>query len=213
MSFDFPALEFPGRIHGCDPSKSFGMVLDAKDQDLIEACRRGDYDAFRLLFEGYKDRVYSIALRYSGDRAAAMDIAQDSFLKVLSAIRHFQGNSSFDSWLYRIVVNTCLDYKRSARRVVPFLDGLLDAFAAPAENILNRLVRTEQEETVQSVVAKLPHDQRIVVVLRYTEGLSYDQIAEIVGCSAGTVGSRLNRAHKILGRRLGHLRWQGGRNG
>jgi len=189
------------------------MVLDANDRDVIEACRQGDGDAFRLLFEAHKDRVYSIALRYSGDPAAAMDIAQDTFLKLLSSIQNFRGAASFDSWLYRIVVNACLDHQRSGRRVAPFLDGLLDAVAAPAESVLTRLMRAEQEQTVQEIVARLAPEQRIVVVLRYTEGLSYDQIAEIVGCSPGTVASRLNRAHKILERRLAHLRKSGGGNG
>jgi len=185
------------------------MVLDANDREVIEACRQGDEDAFRQLFEAHKDRVYSIALRYSGDHAAAMDIAQDTFLKLLSSIRNFQGNSSFESWLYRIVVNSCLDQKRRGRRLAPFLDGLLEAVATPAESVLNRLVRAEQERTVQEIVAKLPPDQRMVVVLRYTEGLPYDEIAAILGCSPGTVASRLNRAHKVLERRLAHLRKQG----
>jgi RNA polymerase sigma-70 factor, ECF subfamily len=202
-----------GRIDPLPPSKPIGMVLDANDRDVIEACRQGDGDAFRLLFEAHKDRVYSIALRYSGDPAAAMDIAQDTFLKLLSSIQNFRGSASFDSWLYRIVVNACLDHQRSGRRVASFLDGLLGAGAAPAESILTRLVRAEQEQTVQEIVARLAPEQRIVVVLRYTEGLSYDEISEIVGCSPGTVASRLNRAHKILERRLAHLRKPGGGNG
>jgi RNA polymerase sigma-70 factor (ECF subfamily) len=182
------------------------MVLDANDREVIEACRRGDDQAFRALFEAHKDRVYSIALRYSGSPGAAMDIAQDTFVKLLSSIRNFRGQASFDSWLYRIVVNTCLDYRRSGRRLIPFLDGLLDLVAAPSESALSRLMRAEQEQTVQEIVSKLPPEQRIVVVLRYTEGLSYDEIAELVGCSPGTVASRLNRAHKVLERRLAHLR-------
>jgi len=189
------------------------MVLDANDREVIEACRRGDQEAFRLLFEAHKDRVYSIALRYSGDRTAAMDIAQDTFLKLLSSIQNFYGTASFDSWLYRIVVNSCLDHKRRGRRLIPFLDSLRDAVAAPAESVLHRLVRAEQAETIQEIVARLAPEQRIVVVLRYTEGLSYDEIAEIMRCSAGTVASRLNRAHKTLERRLAHLRRPGGRNG
>jgi RNA polymerase sigma-70 factor, ECF subfamily len=189
------------------------MVLDSNDRDVIESCRQGDGEAFRVLFETHKDRVYSIALRYSGDSAAAMDIAQDTFLKLMSAIQNFHGSASFDSWLYRIVVNACLDYKRTSRRAVPFLDGLFDAVVAPAESVLSRLVRAEREQTVQEIVARLAPEQRIVVVLRYTEGLSYDEIAEIVGCSPGTVASRLNRAHKILERRLAHLRGPGGGNG
>src|SRR5467141_1253188 len=103
------------------------MVLDANDREVIEACQRGDHDAFRLLFETYKDRVYSIALRYSGDEAAAMDIAQETFLKLLSSIQTFRGDSNLETWLYRIVVNRCLDFQRSSRKLMPFLDDLLEA--------------------------------------------------------------------------------------
>src|SRR5260370_35247074 len=189
------------------------MVLDANDREVIDACQRGDYDAFRALFEAHKDRVYSIALRYSGDQAAAMDIAQESFLKLLASIRDFRGEASFESWVYRIVVNTCLDHKRRGRRQMPFIEELLDAVSAPVESALHRLLRTEVEADVQRIVAKLPAEQRIVVVLRYTEGLQYEEIAEILGCSAGTVASRLNRAHKFLERRLAHLRVRGGGGG
>jgi RNA polymerase sigma-70 factor (ECF subfamily) len=178
------------------------MVLDANDREVIEACQRGDYDAFRLLFETHKDRVYSIALRYSGDEAEAMDIAQETFLKLLSSIQDFRGDSSFESWLYRIVVNRCLDHQRRGRKLMPFLDDLLDA----AENALSKLLRAEVENDVQAIVGKLPPEQRIVVVLRYTEGLSYEEIAAILNCSKGTVASRLNRAHSVLERRLSHLR-------
>lgn len=186
------------------------MVLDANDQEVIEACQRGDYDAFRLLFEAHKDRVYSIALRYCGDEAAAMDIAQETFLKLMSSIHDFRGHASLDSWLYRIVVNRCLDHQRRGRRLIPFLEGVLDAIRAPAQSVLHELLRAEFEEGVQRIVATLPPEQRIVVVLRYTEGLAYEEIAGILGCSAGTVASRLNRAHKVLERRLSHLRMRGG---
>jgi len=183
-----------------------GIVLDANDREVIEACQRGDSDAFRVLFEAHKDRVYSIALRYSGDRAAAMDIAQDAFMKVLASIHEFRRDAGFESWLYRIVVNTCLDHQRRGRRLLPFLGELMDAVKAPGETVLHRLMRTEVEDDVQRIVAKLPDEQRMVVVLRYTEGLSYDEISAILGCSPGTVASRLNRAHKALERRLSHLR-------
>ncbi len=184
------------------------MVLDANDREVIEACQRGDYDAFRLLFETYKDRVYSIALRYSGDEAAAMDIAQETFLKLLSSIQSFRGDSSLETWLYRIVVNRCLDHQRSSRKLMPFIQDFLDA----GENQLKKLLRAEVENDVQGIVGKLPADQRIVIVLRYTEGLSYEEIAAILNCSKGTVASRLNRAHSVLERRLSHLRgaWGGG---
>jgi RNA polymerase sigma-70 factor (ECF subfamily) len=186
------------------------MVLDANDREVIEACQRGDWDAFRLLFEAHQDRVYSIALRYCGNESAAMDIAQETFLKLFSSIRDFRGGASFDSWLYRVVVNRCLDHQRSARRLIPFLEGLLDIVRAPADSVLEELLRAETAKDVQKIVGTLPPEQRIVVVLRYTEGLGYEEIAEILECSAGTVASRLNRAHKALERKLSNLRVRGG---
>lgn len=187
------------------------MVLD--DREVIEACQRGEHDAFRLLFEANKDRVYSIALRYSGDAALAMDIAQDTFLKLLSRIQDFRGQATFDSWLYRIVANSCLDHRRRARKLLPLLEDLVNLFAVRQETVLQDLLRGEMQHHVQQVVANLAPEQRIVVVLRYTENLSYEEIAEILGCSPGTVGSRLNRAHKVLERRLSYLRVRGGNDG
>jgi RNA polymerase sigma-70 factor (ECF subfamily) len=176
--------------------------LDGNDREVIKACQHGDADAFRALFEAHKDKVYSIALRFGGNSAVAMDIAQDVFLKLLSSIQEFRGDSSFDSWLYRLVINRCLDHQRRSRRLIPILEGLLDAVRSPKDSALDDLLRAETRNQVQQVVAKLPPEQRIVIVLRYTEGLSYDQIAEILDCSPGTVASRLNRAHKSLERRL-----------
>ncbi len=186
------------------------MVLDANDREVIEACQRGDWDAFRLLFEAHQDRVYSIALRYCGNESAAMDIAQETFLKLFSSIRDFRGSASFDSWLYRVVVNRCLDHQRRVQRLIPFLEELLDIVRTPADSVLEELLRVETAKDVQKVVGTLPPEQRMVVVLRYTEGLGYEEIAEILGCSAGTVASRLNRAHKVLERKLSHLRVRGG---
>ena len=157
---------------------------------------------FRALFEKHKDRVYSIALRYSGDPAAAMDIAQDTFLKLMSRADQYRGEASFESWLYRIGVNACLDHRRSNRRWQPLVDGFLDLFRAPKESALDDLLKDEMRQQVQDVVARLPPEQKMVVILRYTEGLQYEEIAEVLGCSKGTVASRLNRAHKVLERRL-----------
>ena len=107
------------------------MVLEESDKELIEACRRGDPDAFRALFELHKDQVYSIALRYSGDPAIAQDIAQETFLKLFTRIGSFRGESDFSSWLYRLVVNSCLDQKRKTRRLAPLLDEALAILQAP----------------------------------------------------------------------------------
>jgi RNA polymerase sigma-70 factor (ECF subfamily) len=182
------------------------MVLESNDREVVQACRSGDPDAFRVLFETYKDRVYSIALRYSGDSTSAMDIAQETFLKLLSSIQEFRGEANFETWLFRLVVNRCLDHHRRGKRLVPIVADLFNLLSGPGETVLHELLRSEFEANVQEVVGALSPEQRIVVVLRYTEGLSYEQIAEILGCSIGTVGSRLNRAHKVLERRLSHLR-------
>ena len=176
--------------------------LEETDKELVEGCRRGEPEAFRALFERHKDKVYSIALRYSGDHAVAQDIAQETFLKVFVGLRNFRGESNFTSWLYRMAVNSCLDQKRTARRLVPLLDEVLAVIQAPDVSALDEVVRAELSTHVREVVASLPDKQRILIVLRYTQGLSYDEISGILGCSGGTVASRLNRIHKMLERRL-----------
>jgi RNA polymerase sigma-70 factor, ECF subfamily len=186
------------------------MVLEGSERELVEACRRGEREAFRALFETYKDRVYSVALRFAGEEAAAKDIAQDTFLKLFSSIRSFRGDSAFDTWIYRLVVNSCLDYKRRTRRLIPLADDFLAGLRASGDS-LHDMLRSEVSNTVRAAVDRLSPDLRIVIVLRYTQALSYDEIAEVLGCSPGTVASRLNRAHKALERRLSSL-VQGGRH-
>ncbi|MEO8051247.1 MAG: RNA polymerase sigma factor [Acidobacteriota bacterium] len=100
-------------------------------REVIEACRRGEAQGFAALFEAHRDRVYSIALRFSGDPTLALDITQETFLKLLSKIGEFRGEASFDSWLYRLVVNACLDHRRAGRRWSPLLEGWLGRSALP----------------------------------------------------------------------------------
>jgi RNA polymerase sigma-70 factor (ECF subfamily) len=180
------------------------MVLESSERELIASCQQGDHEAFRELFATYKDKVYSIALRFSGEPATAMDIAQDTFLKVFSSIRDFRGDSRFDTWVYRLVVNSCLDHKRRTRRLTPLLDEFLGTLRASADTVAE-LLREELQARVRTAIDRLSPDLRIAIVLRYTEGMSYEEIAEVVGCSTGTVASRLNRAHKALERRLASL--------
>jgi RNA polymerase sigma-70 factor (ECF subfamily) len=180
------------------------MVLEGSERELVAACQRGETEAFRELFETYKDKAYSIALRYSGDPAVAMDIAQDTFLKLFSSIRDFRGDSSFETWVYRLVVNSCLDHKRKYWRLIPMADEFLTTLRSSGDS-LAEMLRSEVSALIQSAVDRLAPDLRIAIILRYTEGLSYAEISEVLGCSAGTVASRLNRAHKALERRLSHL--------
>jgi RNA polymerase sigma-70 factor, ECF subfamily len=181
------------------------MVLEETDKELIEGCQRGESEAFRSIFEIHKDRVYSIALRYCGDATAAMDIAQEVFLKLFSGIGSFRGDSRFESWLYRIVVNSCFDHKRKTLRLKPLVDDLLELLQSPGESTLDAIMRSDLSSRVRSAVGALPAEQRMAIVLRYTQGLSYEEIGEILGCSTGTIASRLNRVHKVLERRLSRV--------
>src|SRR5947209_18757858 len=121
------------------------------ERELVAACQRGERDAFRELFEAHKDRVYSIALRFAGNPNTAMDIAQDTFLKLFSSIRDFRGAASFDTWIYRLVVNSCLDYKRRARRLIPLADNLLATLRTSGDS-LNEILRSEVSSSVRSAV-------------------------------------------------------------
>ena len=173
----------------------------------IRACQQGDREAFRLLFETYKDRVYSVALYYfGGDEATAGDITQQVFLKLFGKIGQFHGDSEFTTWLYRLVVNACADEQRKRRRFLPFGEAG-EAELPPARvRVEDGLARSEVAGEVKRAVAALKPKLRAAILLKYFEELSYEEIASVLGCSKGTVASRLNRGHRALARKLGHLR-------
>ena len=176
------------------------------DGRVIEACQQGDRAAFQLLFETYKDRVFSIAVYSSGgDRAVADDVTQQTFLKLFTAIRQFRGESEFTTWLYRLVVNACLDERRRRRRLLPW--GETVAMSNPSEKKPQekQYARLEVSEAVRAAIGELKPKFRLPILLKYIEGLSYEEIASVMGCSKGTVASRLNRGHSQLAKRLSHL--------
>jgi len=183
-------------------------VKESIDSRTIAACQQGDHAALRLLFEEYKDRVYSIAIySMSGDEMAAADVTQQVFLKLMTRIGQFRGDSEFTTWLYRLVINTCRDEQRKQRRFVSLADGFLQTQAS-GDSPRARYARKELSGRVQAAIAQLKPKLRWPILLKYVDEMSYEEIAEVLGCSKGTVASRLNRAHKALGRRLGHLKDQ-----
>lgn len=209
------------------------MNEQASEGLLIEACRQGDREAFRQLFEVHKDRVWSVALHFIGDETAARDITQQVFLKLFTTIGQFRQEASFSTWLYRLVANTCLDEQRRRRRFLSLdffqtgdffktddsgSEGEMDAMdwqrarqfeeggrQSPQEDCYSQL---EISASVKAAVKELKPKLRIAILLKYFEGLSYEEMAQVLGCSTGTVASRLNRGHKELARRLAHLRVQ-----
>jgi RNA polymerase sigma-70 factor (ECF subfamily) len=182
------------------------MLLEETEPQVLEfAPQESRADGIHELFERHKDRIYSIALRYSGDPVAAQDIAQDTFLKLFANLKSFRGESAFETWLFRLVVNSCFDHRRKTKHLAPLVEGVLDLLRSPAASALDQVMRDEMSGQVKQAVDTLPPAQRMIIVLRYTEGLPYDRIAEIMGCSVGTIASRLNRTHKVLERRLRRL--------
>ena len=179
------------------------------DERVIKACQQGDREAFRLLFEAYKDKVFSIAV-YScgGDQASAGDITQQIFLKLMTSIGQFRGESQFTTWLYRLVTNACIDEQRKRKRFLPFEDARATKTAIPVPAPERHYAKVELADSVKLAIAELKPKFRLPILLKYVEELSYEEIASVLGCSKGTVASRLNRGHKQLARRLAHLRDQ-----
>ena len=185
---------------------------NATDQ-VLEACRQGDLEAFRVLFETYRERVHSIALVFfRGDTAAAGDVTQQVFLKLMTRVGQFESRSDFSTWLYRLVTNTCLDRHRSLKRWVLF--GSADdaeKIAAPrgTRSVEEEYSDLEISRTVQAAIQQLKPKFRIAILLKYFDDLSYEEMAVALQVSKGTVASRLNRAHRMLSDKLSHLKARG----
>lgn len=177
------------------------------DERVIEACQEGDREAFRLLFETYKDKVFSIAVySFGGDENAASDVSQQIFLKLMTNIGQFRGESAFTTWLYRLVVNACTDEQRKRRRFLPFGESIPMSKIEERRPQEKRYAKLEIADSVQTAIKELTPKLRMPILLKYVEGLSYEEIAGVLGCSKGTVASRLNRGHQGLAKKLGHLR-------
>ncbi len=177
------------------------------DADVVQRARAGDHAAFRVLVERYQGRAYRLALRVLRDEDQARDVVQDAFLKVYGSLDRFEGRSSFYTWLYRIVMNLCLDRKRRDRsdREVEWDEetaggSLADpAVADPAQSGPEaEAVRSELRTFVARAIEALPEDARRAIQLREIDGLSYKEIAEALGIPKGTVMSRLYYARRRL---------------
>lgn len=173
------------------------------EHELISQSQAGDVEAFNLLIGQYQRLVYNLALRMLGNAEAAEDASQDTFLSAFKAISKFRGGS-FKAWILRIAANSCHDKLRVARRYrVISLDTLLLEPEAhdPANNDESPedyALRQELGRFLNDGLAHLPEDQRLVLILSDIQGFSYEEIAQVTGCSLGTVKSRLNRGRNRL---------------
>jgi RNA polymerase sigma-70 factor (ECF subfamily) len=180
-------------------------VATEPESQLVEACRAGDRDAFRRLFELYRDKVYSLAMyHFGGDESAARDAAQQAFVKLFTALPSFHGDCAFATWLYRIVWNCCLDQRRG-NRAWKALDELPREPRQTGSHE-ESYARRQLAGAIRTAVHSLKPDLRWPILLRYFDDLSYREIGSILHCSEGTVASRLSRGHRMLAGKLAHLR-------
>lgn len=185
--------------------------MERSDQELVRASRRGDKEAFRELVERYQRKVVAVALGMVHNREDAVEIGQETFVKAFENLDRFKGESSFYTWLYRIVVNRAIDFQRRERRHPTV--GLEDwgGSGEGYEELLKEERLTdpyhqaqarEVGERVSEAINELTPDHKAVILLREVEGLSYDEISRVMQCSKGTVMSRLHYARKKLQKKL-----------
>ncbi len=180
------------------------------DQQLVERVQRGDKNAFNLLVSKYQHKVASLVTRYVSNQSDVSDVVQEAFIKAYRALPEFRGESAFYTWLYRIAVNTAKNYLTAQGRRPPDLDvDCSDAELQEGAEAMHELANPESlmlsDEIQRMVVAtleSLPEDLRTAITLREIEGLSYEEIAEIMGCPVGTVRSRIFRARDAIDKQI-----------
>lgn len=183
-------------------------AVSVDEAQLINRCKQGNLSAYDELMQHYEKKVYALCFRMAGNHDDAEDLAQESFLKVFRALPSFKGDAQFSTWLYRIVTNTCLDERRKRGRK-PVLVSIDKPVATgdgemtiplpdKAPDPLCETLAGELQTEIQELLAQLPQEQRVVIVMRDLEGYSYEEIAAVLGVNMGTVKSRLNRARARL---------------
>lgn len=187
--------------------------MERDDLALIRRCKRGDDAAFRALMERYQRQVFGVAFAMLEERQEAEDLVQDAFIRVYQGLGGFKGDSSFRTWLFRIVRNLCVDRLRSRRSrgaalgeeqdladVEPELERVDEG---RREGPVDALLRRELGEQILAGLEKLSEAHREILVLREVEGLAYEELAKVLGIPKGTVMSRLHHARARLQRELG----------
>ena len=182
------------------------MTAAATDQQLVARVQKGDSRAFDLLVLKYQHRIFGLISRYVRDADEVQDVAQEAFIKAYRALPRFRGESAFYTWLYRIAINTAKNYLVARSRRPPGSDVEIEdaEYYASGEALHeietpeNALFGAELKLVVERAIRELPEDLRTAVTLREFDGLSYEDIAEIMECPVGTVRSRIFRAREAI---------------
>ncbi|APZ43322.1 RNA polymerase sigma factor RpoE [Acidihalobacter ferrooxydans] len=186
------------------------MGREMTDAELVRRVQAGDTRAFDLLVLKYQHKILHLIARYVHDPSSAQDVAQEAFIKAYRGLRNFRGDSAFYTWLYRIAINTAKNYLVMESRRTPdyevnaedaeYLNGEsgLKEYGTPERELLSEEIRKQ----IFKAMEDLPEDLRSAIVLRELEGMSYDEIAQVMECPIGTVRSRIFRAREAIDRQL-----------
>jgi len=178
------------------------------DEELVARSIGGDPDSFNELVHRWERPIYALAYRQLRREEDARDVCQETFLRAYRALHGFRGQSKFSSWLYRIALNLCRDWLRRERRTpvvqAPEDVDLMDLAAArePTESIEDRIARSDLSRKVERAMTLLPEEQRTAIVLKEYHGLTFQEIADLVGCPLSTVKTRLYQGLVVLRREL-----------
>lgn len=180
------------------------------DKELVRRVKKGDRHAFELLFSRYQHKILNLISRYLRDREDVEDVAQETFIKAFRALPRFRGESAFYTWLYRIAINTAKNHLVARSRRPPGTDidvddaEYMDGTEAlrESESPESAFARDELSAEIDLAISQLPEDLRSAVTLREFDGLTYEQIAEIMDCPVGTVRSRIFRAREAIDARI-----------
>ncbi len=186
------------------------MQEEQVDLHLIKEVQNGNKQAFDSLVLKYQYRIFKLVARYISDPSEVLDVTQEAFIKAYKAIDNFRGDSSFYTWLYRIAVNTAKNHLISRGRRVPESDfeiSELEQFisknnAKEYSTPERTLIYDEMEHMLFDIIDDLPSDLKTAIMLREIEGLSYEEIAGVMGCPVGTVRSRIFRARETIERKI-----------
>ena len=199
-----PSDDVPGRKKSPRPDEH------SSDLELVQLAKSGDQYAFELLLRKYQHKVSKLIMRYVSDMDEALDLTQETFIKAWKALPGFRGESAFYTWLYRIAVNTAKNHLSTAHQQARMVD--LDADETDQYADTPGLVTSETPESIfngselhkvlKKALSELPEDLRSAITLREFEGLSYEEIAQVMDCPIGTVRSRIFRAREALDKHL-----------
>lgn len=179
--------------------------MEINELELIEKFKLGDRSVFEVLVLKYQDRIYNLCLYMLGNPLDAEDAAQETFIKAFRGLEFFETHAPFYTWIYRIGINTCLDYKKKASSRYERFHSDIDSLRQdiPSENSPeDQLKISEFTESVQSALLEIPAKLRTVIVLKEIEDLSYEEISRVLKISIGTVKSRISRARELLRKKL-----------